>query len=221
MIIRCSSIREILLNIGSSTCVLFDLDDTLIQSQTQYGSSKWFSWESKRLKDQGIDARAVYEILHPQSMATLKLCPIALVESCIPQVVATAQQLAACVMGLTARHPEMKDITLEQLQQFDLDFSRHSFWPIPIFTTSGPSLFSEGIWFLSILNQKGDSIRQWFDEVKPPITRIVYVDDSLIHLENMEQMMHPDIAAIQKLAFPIILTDEEAEIVNNRTSCVT
>src|SRR3990167_6543178 len=128
MIIRCSSIREILLNIGSSTCVLFDLDDTLIQSQTQYGSCKWFSWESKRLKDQGIDARAVYEILHPQSMATLKLCPIALVESCIPQVVATAQQLDRKSTRLNSSHSQIKDITLEQLQQFDLDFSRHSFW---------------------------------------------------------------------------------------------
>lgn len=224
--------NDILCYVNATTWVIFDVDNTLITSKTHYGSAKWHYWESQRLKHQGLDDEKIYKVLRSQSLATMEKCPIALMEPMIPAIVSDAQKRAFCVFGLTARHPEMKDITLLQLRSVFIDLSVNSGFLSTISQGfSDSSLFWDGIWFLSVFNQKGKAIRHLLRQSESLPSRIVFIDDVLNHLFNMEDSLvdsgveliaihymqgdelfyDPEIAAIQAFFFPKIVSNEEAK----------
>jgi hypothetical protein len=229
LIVQTNQMSEVLSHVDFNTWVFFDIDDTLITSQMQLGRSDYYFVQFTKLRQQGMEEEQAHEICRAHWNEVQEKCPIRLMDPLIPGIVSQIQQMAAYTLGLTARGPQTNLITQRQLRSLNLDF-----------TTSSPStvsaelpywhLYENGVWFVES-NGKGHAVRKWFAGLSEHPTKVVFVDDRLHHLENMEaqlsdlsieyvgvhyiktleHLFDSKIAEIQAKYFPQILSDEEAE----------
>lgn len=228
IIIETREIQEVLAYINSDTWVFFDIDDTLLTSQTQLGRSDYYFLEFATLKYKGVDEESAHRICRIHWNEMQAKCPVRQMDPVTFAVVSKTQQLAAYTIALTARGPQTNFITHSQFQFIGLDFSISS---PPTISVDLPfrHIYESGIWFVEF-NEKGSSVRLWLKEISKYPSKIVFIDDRLNHLENMEIALldlgieyvgihytkiletpfEPQIAQIQADVFPVIITDEEA-----------
>jgi hypothetical protein len=184
VIIQTNRIEEMLVHVDNSSWALFDLDDTVFESSIQYGRSKWYWHEFETLKKESqLNDREAHAILYPFWIEAQEKCPIRLVEEAATHVISKAQQLALSTVAVTARHPSVSLQTLTQLESLGISFSTSTDLPIPIVEAQ----FLQGVWFLTDYNKKGVSVRAWLESVENRPSKIIFIDDSLHNLENLEK----------------------------------
>lgn len=229
LIVQTNQMSEVLSHVDSSTWVFFDIDDTLITSQMQLGRSDYYFVEFAKLRQQGMEEELAHEICRAHWNEMQEKCPVRLMDPVIPDIVSQIQQMAAYTLGLTARGPQTNLITQKQLRSLNLDFTTSS-----PFTVSAElphrHLYEKGVWFVEF-NGKGHAVRKWLAGLSEHPTKVVFVDDRLHHLENMEaqlfdleieyvgvhyiktleHLFDSKIAEIQAEHFPQILSDEEVQ----------
>lgn len=108
----------------SETLVVFDIDNTILKTATDFGSEHWFLWQ-KKLLDQGIKelplvAHSMEDLLRVQAWIYQigRMQPTA---AEIPQEIAAFRSAGAQVVALTsrvlaARDASLKEMTLNQIQ---------------------------------------------------------------------------------------------------------
>lgn len=186
-IIRTNSMEEILPHVDETTWVLFDIDNTLIESAVQAGRAEWFDHEVKQLMlAQGLDRHTADRLLFPEWDSFMEICPIQTPEPKTAGLVKEIQQKSEASLALTARHPPLSKLTIRQLTQLGIDFSSHA--PLGVsLETVHPAHWEEGILFASMMNPKGTLFRQFIEKsVKKP-KKIIFIDDAKHHLELMER----------------------------------
>lgn len=187
-IIQIDRMEKILPYIDEHTWVLFDLDDTLIESQLQVGRAKWFFYEVEKRIGEGADYESAVLACYPEWIRSQEICPIRPPEPEIPAIVHRVQQAAGAVFGLTARHPPISATTLKQLAHIGIDFT-FSAPACPTLETKPPTLWNGGVLFVTDFNKKGDVFRKWLELSTILPSKIVLIDDGKNHLIYMEKQM--------------------------------
>lgn len=187
-IIQIDRMEKILPYIDETTWVLFNLDDTLLESRLQVGRPKWFFYEVEKRIAEGQDYESAVRSCYPNWIRCQEICPIRPPEPEIPSIVLRAQQSAGAVFGLTARAPPICATTLKQLAQIGIDFT-FSAPACPRLETKPPSLWNGGVLFITDFNRKGDVFRKWLEMSSILPSKIVLIDDGENHLLYMEKQM--------------------------------
>ncbi len=196
-IIQTNSLEEVLPHIDETTWVLFDIDNTLIESAVHAGRTEWFDYEVKQLMlAEGIDRHTADRLLFPKWEAFMEICPIQTPEAKTADLVKVIQQKCEASLALTARHPPLAKLTLRQLEQLKIDFSHHA--PQRVFLeTFHPTHLENGVLFASMMNPKGTLFCQFIEKSDKKPGKIIFIDDAKHHLEQMEtQLQKLEIAFI-------------------------
>jgi len=204
-IIEISRMEQILPYIDKTTWVLFDIDDTLLESELQVGRPEWFFYEVGKLMDQGLDYEAAVLAYYPEWIRCQEICPIRTPEPEIASIVLQVQQSAGAVFGLTARHPPVCAATLKQLAYIGIDFTFSAPF-CPNLETMTPTRWEGGVLFLTDFNKKGEVFRKWLEISQFRPSKIVLIDDGERHLISMEKQMEE--LGIPSTCFHYIKTTE-------------
>ena len=185
-IIPTNRMEEILPHIDEDTWVLFDIDNTLLEPAIHAGTVPWFHHQVNQLMtERGIDRHAAEELFLPEWDRFLAICPIRTPEPGTANLVKLVQELSGASLALTARHPPLANLTMEQLKKLQIDFSETA--PSTVYLeTSHPTHWENGVLFVSFKNPKGGVFRQFIEKSDWKPKNIVFIDDRMEHLVEME-----------------------------------
>lgn len=186
-IIETAKMEEILPYVDETTWVLFDIDDTLLESELQAGRTKWFYHEFGKRLSQGIDKNEAILSIDSEYLKIIDLCPIRTPEPEIIPLLERIQQTSGAVLGLTARGPNLCPATLKQLARLGINLSI-SAPNIPLSEFGSAGHYEQGILF-SIDLKKGPALRRLLEKAAAQPKKIVFVDDQRKHLAEAEEIL--------------------------------
>lgn len=187
-IIETKKMEDVLGHVDEVTWVVFDIDDTLIESALQLGRAGWYRNEIKKLKDAGYDDETAYNLTKDLVDIVRDVCPMRFPEPEMGGVIEKIQNKAEAVLGLTCRYPQTHPVTMKELTSVGVDFSSSS-PEFVFFETEFPIHFENGIFSISPNNQKGGIFRQFLTASNIRPGKVIFIDDSFNHLENMHKEM--------------------------------
>lgn len=193
VIIETIEMNDILSSVESHSLVLFDLDDTLIDSPVNLNSGKWIAyyWQTapKMMPDK---LPVIQKLMWHTSIHT----PIIAVDPKASLIISDLQKRTdALVLGLTARphthdHTNGAQITAGQLSTIGIDFSKSQY---PDKFCGHPS-FHNGIVYSSGLD-KGGHMEEILACTGYAPKKIIFIDDNLVQIQSVEKSM-------QKIGIP-------------------
>ncbi|MBS0624588.1 MAG: DUF2608 domain-containing protein [Verrucomicrobia bacterium] len=186
-IIESRKLEEVLNHIEPDAWVFFDIDDTVIESELQWGRSKWYFYEVQKLMDQGLDNTTAQKKFYPSWVEAQKICPIRTPEPITVDLVRKVQERCDATMGLTARHLIAIETTLDQLASLSIDFKTSCLAQIPQIDFEEPIDYKGGVFFITDFNKKGKVLRQLLEKSENRPSKIVFIDDGLHHLVSAEK----------------------------------
>lgn len=171
--------------------ILFDIDDTLIDSSTMAGSKAWRSYIRKATENDNT--------LNWHDLFSLWIAnhhPYSTVESCTVDKVHELQNAGHLVLGLTSREKTRwydlndvptEELTHEQLQVVGIQFSDAIFADLfPGLTTL--SQYSRGVFFADI-EPKGNFLLYALNGLKSFPEKILFIDDKLSQVESVDEAL--------------------------------
>lgn len=175
---------------NESTCVIFDIDNTLARPHGHLGSDQWFRWLIDQYEKSGKSRHEAVELVMPRLLEIMNYIWMEPVESITPQVIKELQERGVTVIALTARSLDLTYRTISQLDHIGITFAvkgpRHC--PI-IYGTGKPALYIDGILF-SGNYKKGEVIAHWFDQINYHPKKVIFVDDLLHNIESVKEALH-------------------------------
>jgi hypothetical protein len=177
------TITDVLKHIDPNTnpkdhLIVFDIDNTLVESIDQLASTQWFDTMVKMTMERdGISKLEALEKTLPLNFVLIKHSIIRPIEPTTVSVIKELQENAYNVIALTARSPEpLKECTIEHLSRVDINFSRTSIYPNEI--VFNPRMhYSNGIIFSGGDPHKGDSLFSVINHIAYTPKKIIFVDD--------------------------------------------
>lgn len=145
------------------TLVLFDLDNTIFESEDMVAHANFYHDMMKKYPDHG------HKTLK-KMWAAIKQSKVKLIEPITPQVIKNLQDRGIAVMALTARDMELVDATLRQVKSVGIDFSKTS-------PTRKSKYFHHGILFADNNFPKGPALLAYLEGTGFKPKRIILVDD--------------------------------------------
>lgn len=215
------------------TIVVFDIDNTLIESSRQLGSVAWGEQMFLDFTCKGIPKKEAMAVIHVLWKCVQKQTKVQLIDPHAPDVIEKIRQRKIPCFALTARFPDEADNTIKQLQSVNLDFSKGHHLAKSITIPLNPqALFQEGVLFGTLDNKKSDVFFYFLDANAIHPTFVLFVDDKLSHLVDLEEackkrriacmgirfsgadhqfrQLNPEIAELQWKALPAYLSDKES-----------
>lgn len=219
--------------VDKETWVICDLDNTLMETTRQLGSTQWADYLTKQLIDSGKSHQETLEI---ESSIWQKVQPhiaVRPVDPSAPDTIQKWQHNKIVVLGLTARDPNEIQYTHDQLHSIKIDLNKGFLKQNRITLLMKKSaIYDKGIIFCSVHNSKGVTLKHFLYKIGYQPKRIVFIDDKWSHVKDLEKAFHgtnieyigvrfsraddrvkafhPEHAAIQYQALPQFLSDEDA-----------
>lgn len=230
-----SELKEILPLIDFSipeTLVVFDIDNTLLQSKRHLGSVAWADHKMEALKKKGLSGDEAQEIINIWWTAVQPHTPVEPVDPNTPQLIKDLQNRGITVLCLTARTPRESAVTLQQLQQVGIELKGEDEpqW-LPL---NRKALFHRNVLLATPFNKKSEAILAYLSANHLSIRQLIFVDDKRSHVEDIAKAFeekeircigirfsgadqqhvryNPQIGEMQWKHFPEALSDEEAEL---------
>lgn len=187
LIIEIPHFKEICTHVTPDTLILLDIDDTLIETQQMLGSSPWFEQRCKKYRDEGFSSSVALEKSLAEWKAVTQLTKMKLVESGTEEIIRQFQMDGYYVMGLTARGLGLVSRTRLQLAEHLIDLSvccpsKEDFYTC---VKDQGVLYRYGILYTSG-RCKGESLFKICEQMGYTPKKIVFVDDKLSHLQDVE-----------------------------------
>ena len=172
------NIKAALKNISYDTCLVLDLDNTVMESSLELGGDQWFSGMLKH----AIQVESNNEI----AFASVLLIYYAVqnhvrtkaVEPEISKIIRALQDIGIPVIALTARGHSIMQPTIRQLNAIGIDFSRRSM------STESSVSYEQGIIFCNGQN-KGSALDGFLKKCSYLPRHIVMLDDKKTHLAHV------------------------------------
>lgn len=171
------------------TWVIFDLDETIMETVQALGSDQWFNAYFAQLcehyKDQRDgNKRALCETVELYNNIH-KLSNVKAVEEDTVKVIAQLHSKYN-VLALTARGAEIEEATLRQLTSLGVLFDRGIFKDQVLPLSVHPfSSANNGIIFAAG-QDKGRCLKEFLEKINCKPSRILFVDDKLPHVKTMQ-----------------------------------
>jgi FMN phosphatase YigB (HAD superfamily) len=170
-----------------TTCVIFDIDNTLAKPHGQLGSDQWFHWSVKHYEKKGMDRKkAIDEIIMPRLLQFMNHSWLEPVEPNTAAVVKKLQEKGVTVIALTARSLDLTYRTIEQLNHIGITFAGTGLGNCPITYGRGkPALYIDGIIF-SGHHKKGEVAAHWFNQIGYRPKKVIFIDDGMKNILSVE-----------------------------------
>lgn len=180
-ILETTEITETSSSIEESTLVLFDLDDTLMDSAISLNSGKWikFYWQTapKLVPDQVPLLECLIDFVNEH-------VPVKPIDSIAPRWIQELQKKEGIIpLAITARSLEPM-IAAKQLKEIGIDFSQTNF---PLSFIQYPS-FHSGIIFTSG-EMKGEHIIKLLKTNHFWPKKVIFIDDKLHQVQSVDRAM--------------------------------
>ncbi len=170
--------------------VIFDIDNTIGKTPTNFGSDQWFYAMRNQLRASGKSDQEVLDILLPTVFHIQFNTWLVPVEKDTVEVINNLQKKGVSVVALTARSLELAHRTIEQLHHLGIYFTKTDPHECPIkYGNKKPGLYIDGIIFSGNYD-KGEMLVNWFKQIKYRPTKIIFIDDKLKNIQSVEKALH-------------------------------
>lgn len=193
-------IEEVIIPLTNSDWVLFDIDYTLTEPELSALQMLFLKQNKQRFLDELAKFNEEQRHLIPVLMVSQG--PNKLTDPLIPSIIRKLQDQHITVMGFTAVDtstiPDIGVVPLwrsQELSRLGIDFcsdslpqKRIEFASFTPFRGTYP-LYQDGILFSNVLPPKGEVLSAFLNEIDRKPSRIIFVDDVLENLKNVETEM--------------------------------
>lgn len=183
------SMKQILPLIDQNTLVVFDIDNTILQPTQMLGSDQWAMNEISRFKAQGLDDRSAKDKGVAQFAQVQMKTNVQPVEKINPALIRYLQKNRITTFALTARPLVLAHRSDQELQSIGVQM--HITAPkAPLQSQLGtdPTVYNKGILLVGPHNNKGTVLANFIKNfVHQPITKIVFIDDKVGNVQNVEE----------------------------------
>jgi len=224
-------ISSLLPYVEEGTWVIFDVDQTLIESSVNLGSSQWRKAIHARAKETGMEDEEAQRVTKQFADFMHRFTPPRLVDPETPELIQQLQQSGVFVMGLTARRPENAERTREQLAACGISL-RNRISENFVLLATHPAIYQDGAIHAGP-NSKSSVLLQFIKKTGELPRKVIFVDDRPNQIADLEQLLarwnidyvgihytaaakqaaapyDPAIADLQWRSLPAILSDERA-----------
>lgn len=190
---RIESILEMPIDHPEETLILFDIDDTLIDSSNMLGSKAWRKYISQATADAALNWHDLFSLYIAENS------PIVPVESMTTKIVKDLQAKGYVVCGLTSRERnkwydlEVEGIdllTISQLKSVDIQFDDDLLKQKYLLFSQNSEYF-EGVFFAN-LEPKGEYLRFLWNslEASELPKKVLFIDDKLSQVESVASTLN-------------------------------
>lgn len=227
-----------LAGVDTSTLVVFDIDNTLLEPLTMVGSDQWFDYFFDRvMKENHLtedQTDAVVEKIWNQVQA---LITVHAVEPTTPALIKGLKDRQVKVMALTARTLDSQDRTIIQLGQVGITFAKSVTEVEHLILPAGGGVKTETLFHKGVLfangNDKGKVLLAFLAQIGVKPARIVFIDDKKKNVDKVDRALTDakipnvefrygaadphvkafkgDVADIEYFYLQHVLTDDEAQ----------
>lgn len=217
--------------------IVLDLDNTVFREDHQLGTDEWYSHRLNQLTGKGLSRRSAQDELKPLNFRIKSAARMRLLEKSMPEVISRMQARGVRVIGLTARHPELANLTIKQLKELGIDFGLSNFPHKNLENFHPPHMTNDFSWLSGVAftdgSPKGMALQAILEHTSLRPLRAIAIDDRIYHVHTlteaflelkinasvvhythvMEESFNADIADHQLKEFEIsgtIPSDEEA-----------
>lgn len=237
-IIEISRIETLLHYVNETSCVLFSLDDTLLEGENQLGRLEWHDQEIAKRQTVYKSFKEAKEAFYPEWILSQMICPVRTPEKQTAFFVAKVQEIAHSASIITDRLPSIGALSVEQLQKLHIDFSKSA--PVNVQVPSH-DLFRNGVYFLGAGSSQIEAISSIVASHSIPVKRLIIIDKHLESLEKLESFFSTTtsfsfvglhytktgerpfcekVAALQYRALPDLISDTYAmRLLQQETNC--
>lgn len=234
MTFESSRLEDIIPHVQPQALILFDLDNTLIESTQHLGSAQWRNHIRQKSLAAGFSIDEAEAILDRFWIFTQPLITVRLVDSSNLNLLSKLKE-NHLVLVLTGREPIEKEYTIKQIQSVDLSFDNPQLVNQPL-NTKKPSLYHDGVLF-SGENPKSETLLTFLKTFSIQPTQIVFIDDDPAKINELSEVLkqegidfvgmrysdadarvknfNPAAADIQWMMLPKLISDAEAESLFN------
>jgi len=199
---------EAVAEVDEATLLIFDIDNTLLKPAQTLGADQWYDHLVKQYMATGYSESAAIDKAIAMWTAVQKATKVVAVEAVTPDLISKEQQRGIKAMALTARPLDLIDATNRQLKSIGVDFTRTPFLTKPLSLKANDlAKFTDGVLFVGPKNNKGKVLKQLFETTKKMPKHIVFVDDKVKHVRNVEDAMKD--LPLKYIGFRYGATDEE------------
>lgn len=186
-IVEVSHFNEIASHTTSGTCVILDIDDTLLIPIQMLGCDEWFQLRLRTHRQAGMEAKEALEKSLAEWESVRHVTKMEIVEQGTEKIIQEMQKKSLCIMGLTTQGLALATRTSQQLLENEIDLSLTA--PSKgdhYFQLSGHGiLYRNGILFTSGRN-KGEALFLLLDQMGYHPKRILFINDKGSHLAEVE-----------------------------------
>lgn len=183
-----NSMEEALSLAGSTTLVVLDLDNTVMETNQMLGSDPFFGLLVSAANAQGIlGEEAIHWALVRNGMVQPE-SGVRPVEEKTPGLIRGLQERNVRIMGLTSRPGAWAEKTIRQVESLGISLAITA--PLLESTSLPSGLIREGIFFLRPGKSKGPALVELLGALPEAPGAIVFVDDKLSHTTSVEASLH-------------------------------
>jgi len=199
------SMVDALADIRPGDVVVFDIDNTLLETPQVLGSDQWYTANVAALVKSGLSEDQAGAIALKQWDQVQRITRVRTVEKITPHLVRSLQRLGVMTFALTARPVQLIETTLQQLDSQGIYFSSHGYRFHP-----APDLrLRHGIIFIGINYYKGPVLNQFFAAQGLKPRRVIFIDDKIANVQSVESALAA--AGIPSLEFRYGAADHEVQ----------
>jgi hypothetical protein len=191
-IIETEKFADILKEADAKTLVLFDIDDTMINTTSTLGSTAWWNYFMGKGREAGLEPNECTIEMNRVIGKIILSVPIETNEKDTAVTIKQLQDRGILTLGLTARHnnpsflPSADIVIYNALAKLGIDFSKAKLPQQP--NSEVNKIFSNGIIFTNH-ELKGPYLQKFLQEMGMHPDKVVFIDDSLKQLKSVEQTL--------------------------------
>ena len=189
-IIETSDFTHAMTYLEDDTLIVFDLDNTLIQTSQHLGSDEWFTHRLEHLTKQGLSIDKALDQVVPHWIEVQNRTEVDFVDPLIPNLLDKMQKKHVPMIGLTKRPPAMANRTLQQIAPLHINFDKTAPLKGPlVFEELNASSYQQGIIFIAQGIEKGPAITAYLKKLAKMPKKIVLIDDKMSHLQSVAKAL--------------------------------
>lgn len=190
-IVETHCFADVLREIDQDTLVLFDIDDTLINTTSMLGNTPWWRYFIPRVLNAGLPLDKVRPEINAVIQKILRQVPMGLIDPSASEIIRRLQNQGVMTFALTARCIKADYMiaadhgTHEHLKSVGIDFT---LTPLSKYVDTNTSrFFSYGIIFTDY-QEKGPFLKAFLDNLDLRPAKIVFIDDNIKQVKSVENV---------------------------------
>ncbi len=189
MILQTNKIINALHHITDDSLVIFDIDNTLIETIQEFGSYAWMCVMTNKLQEKGWEYQAAIHKTASAFEYIKDIVAFKTVEATTHELITQLCHKNITIMALTFRSFTIRHNTIKQLDFVDIDFSQNTIHETEILFDTHFG-FSDGILYSGFQENKGACLVTLLKQINYYPKHVVFIDDGKHHIDEMYEALN-------------------------------